>query len=414
MVTHVTTDKLFTVATIASVHVHPQNLPSLKIYYYYYYILLYIYLSVIMFRLIRLRTITNNIFQNKQISRNNFNNNNNNIYMNTNINNILKRLFSDQNNLNKASRNLTFPILIASAAVGSGAVLVAYQYGYLSKSSKQELLDQLNNSIIHEMNPKTSNEPILVNHLPESVPYLIVGGGTAGYIASRTIRSNDPKSRVLIISAEEYLPYMRPPISKELWYSGSDLKDRFTFKQWNGREKSIFFEPQEFFLPLDQFETAPNGGISVVNGHMVVKIDPTDRKAFLENGQVISYEKCLLATGGEPKNLEVFENVPEVKERVILYRNINDFKKLEEIFSRSKSITVIGGGLLGSELASALTDKAKRIKSKVHVTQIMPEQGVLEKFLPQYLSKWCSNKALEEGKFCIDASHVFFIFFFFC
>lgn len=290
--------------------------------------------------------------------------------------------------------------LLAGGAIAGGSTYIAHHYGYLggSKSGGHHDDDGHHHQKGDASKSASTVEPVLVKGLPESVPFLIVGGGTAAFAASRAIRSNNPKARVLLISAENHYPYMRPPLSKELWYSGSEVKKEFTFKQWNGREKSIFFEHEEFYLPLEQFESAPNGGITVVKGQRVVKIDATDRKAFLENGQIISYGKCLIATGGEPKNLQVFENVaPEIENRVILYRTVDDFKRLNELFSKSKSITIIGGGLLGSELACALADKSRRAKAKVQLNQLMPEQGVLERILPQYLSNWCSKKVMEEG-----------------
>ena len=50
--------------------------------------------------------------------------------------------------------------------------------------------------------------------LPEHVPYVIIGGGTAGYYAALTIRAFDPNSKVLMISDERETPYNRPPLSK--------------------------------------------------------------------------------------------------------------------------------------------------------------------------------------------------------
>ena len=50
--------------------------------------------------------------------------------------------------------------------------------------------------------------------LPEHVPYVIIGGGTAAYYAALTIRAFDPCSKVLIISDERETPYNRPPLSK--------------------------------------------------------------------------------------------------------------------------------------------------------------------------------------------------------
>ena len=46
--------------------------------------------------------------------------------------------------------------------------------------------------------------------------------------------------QVLIIGDEEYPPYMRPPLSKELWYcDDEELVSDLKFKQWNGKEREI-------------------------------------------------------------------------------------------------------------------------------------------------------------------------------
>jgi len=45
-------------------------------------------------------------------------------------------------------------------------------------------------------------------------------------------------SQVLIVTEEEHLPYMRPPLSKELWFSDDkDAVYNLRFKQWNGKER---------------------------------------------------------------------------------------------------------------------------------------------------------------------------------
>lgn len=44
--------------------------------------------------------------------------------------------------------------------------------------------------------------------------------------------------QVLLVGEEEHLPYMRTPLSKELWYSDDrKLVDNLVFRQWNGRER---------------------------------------------------------------------------------------------------------------------------------------------------------------------------------
>lgn len=43
----------------------------------------------------------------------------------------------------------------------------------------------------------------------------------------------------------------------------------------------------------------------------------------LDSGHAITYDKCLLATGGQPKTLPLFENAPDtVKKHVSVYRQV--------------------------------------------------------------------------------------------
>lgn len=43
---------------------------------------------------------------------------------------------------------------------------------------------------------------------------------------------------MLIVSEDPALPYMRPPLSKELWFSDDpNVTETLRFKQWNGKER---------------------------------------------------------------------------------------------------------------------------------------------------------------------------------
>lgn len=57
------------------------------------------------------------------------------------------------------------------------------------------------------------------DELPEHVPYLLIGAGTAAFAAFRAIRGAAEDAKVLAIGDEPEYPYMRPPLSKELWFS---------------------------------------------------------------------------------------------------------------------------------------------------------------------------------------------------
>lgn len=157
---------------------------------------------------------------------------------------------------------------------------------------------------------------------------------------------------------------MRPPLSKEIWYNDDkESVNKLNFKQWNGSERSLFYEPDDFYTDCEELMKNENGGVAVVRGWTVTHLDAIEKVAYLDDGTTIQYDKCLIATGACPKTLPVFEAAaehdPNVRERVKLFRNIEDFKTASELFENAKSVAVIGSGFLGSELACALARKGK-------------------------------------------------------
>ncbi|KAL9928704.1 apoptosis inducing factor isoform 1-T1 [Glossina fuscipes fuscipes] len=234
--------------------------------------------------------------------------------------------------------------------------------------------------------------------LPKHVPYLLIGGGTAAFSAFRAIKANDAKAKVLMITDEYRKPYMRPPLSKELWYSAgpSEVTKDYRFKQWTGTERSLFFEPEEFFISPTKLMDNPNGGIAVAHGFTVKKVDPSSKKVILTDGYEIFYDECLIATGCSPKNLPIFLDAPSpIKEKVMLYRTPDDFEKLKRYVDAKKNVTIIGNGFIGSELACSLANYRKSAGSRIF--QIFPESGNMSKVLPDYLSKWTMQKVESQG-----------------
>ncbi|VDN18596.1 unnamed protein product [Gongylonema pulchrum] len=141
----------------------------------------------------------------------------------------------------------------------------------------------------------TAQDP---NKLPEQIPYLLVGSGTASYYAALAIRARDADAKVLIVGEEEHLPYTRTPLSKELWWYGDeDVSETLEYKGYSGRRRDVYFEAPGFFLAPGEIDSAEHGGVALVSGHRVVKLDVPSHTAYLDDGRTLKYGKCLIATG---------------------------------------------------------------------------------------------------------------------
>ncbi|KAJ8949861.1 hypothetical protein NQ318_010495 [Aromia moschata] len=246
-------------------------------------------------------------------------------------------------------------------------------------------------------NPTDSSE------IPKDVPYLLIGGGTASFSAFRAIKSADPTAKVLVITNESFYPYMRPPLSKEIWFNDDPESVRkLIFKQWNGSERSLFYEPDDFYTECKDLIKAPNGGVSVARGWAITKLDVMEKIAYLEDNSEIHYDKCLIATGATPRVSPVFEVAlgdEAINDRVLLYRNIYDFEEVSEAFDESKSIAIVGGGFLGKRVSMCNGKKSRILNKKKikNIYQIFREGGNMGKILPEYLSYWTTDKVKAEG-----------------
>lgn len=190
---------------------------------------------------------------------------------------------------------------------------------------------------------------------------------------------------------------MRPPLSKELWYGDdADMAKSLNFHQWNGTSRSLFYEPEPFYTPVEELNVAKNGGISLARGWKVESINVLEKKVKLNDGKEINYDKCLIATGSIPKTLKLYDEASqEVKDKFSVFRSITDFENLSDELNNVKSIAIIGGGFLGSELAASLAFRGK--KNGVKIYQVFKEKGNMGKVLPKYLSQWTTEKVRNEG-----------------
>ncbi|KAF9345817.1 Apoptosis-inducing factor 1, mitochondrial [Mortierella sp. AD094] len=252
-----------------------------------------------------------------------------------------------------------------------------------------------------ESNDAEANEvaAAVPKHEKDLYPYILIGAGTASFAAMEAIREKDPAAAILIIGNEDIGPYMRPPLSKEMWFNKSEEATKnLSFKDWQGKERNIVLHGKENIESLDQdaldkIESAESG-VKLLTGATVSDLNVSEQTITLSNGKTLKYGKVLLATGGVPKTLPVLKGAGE--DKVTTFRSVEDFKKLHALVeSDGKKITIVGGGFLGSELAVAVSQYGK--DKNVKVTQIFPEDGNMGLVFPRYLSKWTTSQVEQEG-----------------
>ncbi|XP_021703282.1 putative apoptosis-inducing factor 1, mitochondrial [Aedes aegypti] len=297
-------------------------------------------------------------------------------------------------------QNSTNSYIFGAIALTAGGLGLAYAMG-LFDGKESPIVEKAEPTVAEQPKKKTKLPfPASSKDLPSEVPYLLIGGGTASFAAFRAIKGHDAKAKVLVITNETELPYMRPPLSKELWFNPEDKAqlEPLKFRQWNGVERSIYFEPDDFYIDPTKLMESPNGGVAIARGYEVQRIDVVNRKAILTDGTEIKYGECLLATGARPKNLPVFESAPlAVKERVSMFKAVSDFEELTEKLNEGSKIAIIGGGFLGSELSCALARCSEIRNKNFEVYQLFHEEGNMGKILPEYLSQWTTERVREEG-----------------
>jgi 3-phenylpropionate/trans-cinnamate dioxygenase ferredoxin reductase component len=188
--------------------------------------------------------------------------------------------------------------------------------------------------------------------------YLIVGGGMTADAAVQGIREVDSNGSIGLFSMESDPPYDRPPLTKGLW------KDKSLESIWRGAAK------QNAELHL---------------GRTVKSLDAAQKRVTDDQGTVYSFEKLLLATGGEPRVLPFGGN------KIIYYRTAADYRRLRGLTENRKRFIVIGGGFIGSELAASLATNGKQI------TMLFPGPSIGNRIYPRELSQFLNRYYQEKG-----------------
>jgi NADPH-dependent 2,4-dienoyl-CoA reductase/sulfur reductase-like enzyme len=201
----------------------------------------------------------------------------------------------------------------------------------------------------------------------ERTSYLLIGGGLASYQAAKQLRERDAEATITLVSAEDHVPYDRPPLTKEFFRGEKPRKD-------------ILYEADEAYRQRR---------IDLLLGTSVQHLHLHEKTARLSNGRTIHFAKALLATGSRPVHLTIpGADLPGVH----YLRTLDDAMAILAYVSAEARAVIIGAGFIGIELAASLTQLG------VHVAVIETQPHIWSRFadssLAEIVQAYCTGKGV--------------------
>lgn len=166
--------------------------------------------------------------------------------------------------------------------------------------------------------------------------FAIIGAGEAGVAAAGALRSHGFKGRLVLIDADRRHPYARPPLSKAVLTENAGPE---------GIRSTGWFEDHAIDLML---------------GVRVNEINAASRQLIIEGHSTatLAYDKLLIATGARIRRLSFLGTASE---SAAYLRTFDDALTLKQRLAEADTIAVVGGGVIGLEVASSACKLGKRV-----------------------------------------------------
>ena len=191
--------------------------------------------------------------------------------------------------------------------------------------------------------------------------FVIVGGGLAGSKAAEALRAEGFTGRVILIGDERDHPYERPPLSKG-YLTGADDRD------------SVLVHEPAWYAGAD---------IELHLGQTVVGLDRADKTLRLGVGTRVHYDTLLLATGAEPRRLDIPGTGHVGVHHLRRLAHADRLRgRLTALGQENGQLVIAGAGWIGLEVAAAARSYGAEVTviepepTPLH-TVIGPEMGTL-------------------------------------
>lgn len=195
---------------------------------------------------------------------------------------------------------------------------------------------------------------------------VIIGGSHAASQLAPSLRQEGWKGEIVVISDENYLPYHRPPLSKDFLLGTKD-EDGLLIRQGGVYQKN---------------------DITFRLGERVGLINRQSKEVVLTSGEAIGYSKLALCAGSRVRKV----NLPGVDLSGIHYlRTIDDINAIKRSAGEGKKAVIVGGGYIGLETAAVL----RKLGMEVTVLEMAPR--ILARVTAPELSDFYTRVHSEEG-----------------
>jgi len=197
------------------------------------------------------------------------------------------------------------------------------------------------------------------------VAYALIGGGLAAGNCARWLRESGADGAILLIGRESDLPYNRPPCSKG-YLQGNE-----------SREETLFRSP-------DWYDEQQVEALTRVS---VKQLDLNQRSVELSDGQGVSFDKALVATGAGVRRL----SVPGAELEGIHYlRTLGNSDTIRSDAS-GKRVVLIGGSYIACEVAASLTERGSSC------SLVMMESVALSRHFGEQAGRFFEGRLREHG-----------------
>lgn len=209
-------------------------------------------------------------------------------------------------------------------------------------------------------NPMTAADP------SDERTFVVLGGGAAGAYAAEGMRQAGYKGRIVMITAEDELPYDRPNCSKA-YLSG---------------------EAPEEWMPLRPESFYKEHNIEVLTDHQVTRVDAPNKTIEFEKQPAMSYDKIVLCTGGIPRRLKL----PGMDlKNVHTLRSLADSRQIRAEAEKAKKAVIIGASFIGMESAASL------LEQDCEVTVVAPEKVPFARIFGEQVGRMMQHMHEEKG-----------------